>query len=255
MTMTVLCESKHHGIVHLTLNRAPVNALNPEFLTMVEQKLSELEENESVRAIVIGSGLTVFSAGMDLKEAQAFSNAEQAAAVEGLNRTFFRLYGMSKPVVTAVNGAAIAGGLFFVLASDYAIAQKDAKFGLTEVRVGVNFPIVPLEIARATLAPSAFRRIMLSGQNVDAVTAHKMGIVDEVTNADDLLSRAFDVARDYTTIPPTAYANVKAQMRVQTLNIMEHTLTHKSDPALVGWFTDETREAMAQMLASKKRKA
>lgn len=251
--MTVLCDDLDYGITHLTLYRAPVNALNSEFLATVKKQLSGLEQNQRVRAVVISSGLPVFSAGMDLKEAKAFSNAEQAAAVDGLNRTFFQLYAMSKPVITAVNGAAIAGGLFFVLASDYAIAREGAKFGLTEVRVGVNFPIAPLEIARATLAPNVFRRLLLSGQNVDAVSAGKMGIVDEVTSAEDLLPRAFAVARHYATIPPIAYAKVKDQMRAQVLQTIEHALARNSDPALAGWFTDETRAAMAQVLASVKR--
>ena len=252
--MTVLCEHLDHGVTRLTLNRKPVNALNPEFLASIKKQLSELEENERVRAVVISSGLSVFSAGMDLKEAQAFSVDEQAAAADGLNRTFFCLYGMSKPVITAVNGAAIAGGLFFVLSADYALAQENAKLGLTEVRVGVNFPVAPLEIAHAVLAPGTLRRVMLSGQNVDAVSARKMGIVDEVTSAEDLLSRTLAVARDYAAIPPVAYAKVKAQIRLPVLQKIENALIQKSDPTLAGWFTDETREAMAEVLASAKRR-
>lgn len=253
-TMTVLCEDKDHGITHLTLRREPVNALNTVFLTDVEHKLTAIEKDARVRAVVISSGLSVFSAGMDLKEARGFSDVEQSAMVTSINQTFFRLFSMSKPVVAVVNGAAIAGGLFFVLASDYAVAREDAKLGLAEVRVGVNFPIVPLEIARAALAPNVIRRIMLSGQYVDAVSASKMGIVDEVSSAENLLIRAFEVARDYATIPPIAYARVKAQMRAQSVQTMAQALKQKTDPTLAGWFTDETRSAMARALACAKHK-
>ena len=113
--MTVLCEDVDQGIVQMTLCREPVNALNPEFLTDVEQRLTAIDENNRVKAVIITSGLSVFSAGMDLKEAQAFSSAQQAAVVNSLNQTFFRLFNMSKPVIAAANGAAIAGGLLVMI--------------------------------------------------------------------------------------------------------------------------------------------
>lgn len=255
MTETLIHEDVEEGITLLTLNRAPVNALNPDFLKAVETRLSHIESDSNIRALVITSGLSVFSAGMDLKEAQGFSTTDQTAIVDGLNATFAKLYGLSKPVIAAVNGAAIAGGLFFVLASDYSVAREGAKFGLTEVRVGVNFPVTVLEIARATLSPRVFRCLLLGGRNVDAETAEKMGIVDEVTSADELMSRALIVARDYAAIPPVAYANVKAQTRARALNIMNDAITRKSDPTRTGWFTEETRGAMVKLLEQATRKA
>lgn len=252
--MTVLCKDLDQGIVQLMLCREPVNALNPEFLTNVEHKLTALDVNQHVRAVVISSGLSVFSAGMDLKEAQLFSQAQQAAVVSSLNQTFFRLFCMSKPVIAAANGAAIAGGLFFILASDYALAREGAKFALTEVRVGVNFPVVPLEIARAALAPHVFRRLLLGGRSLDAVSASHMGVVDEVTSSEELLPRALEVARDYASIPPLAYAKVKAQMRQLPAQEMRQSIAQKTDPTLAGWFTAETPAAMARALAASRGK-
>ncbi len=237
------------GVAQLILERPPVNALNPAFLNAIHDRLAEIESDASVRAVVISSGLPVFSAGMDLKEAQKFSDADQTAVVDGLNATLCRLYGMTKPVITAVNGAAIAGGLFFVLASDYTVAREGAKFGLTEVRVGVDFPVAPLEIARAALAPAVARRLMLGGINVDAGVAREMGFLDEIVASDVVIPRAVDVARDYASIPPVAYAGVKMQLRGGTLGIIRGAIEGQSDPVRNGWFTDETRDAMKAMLA------
>ena len=255
MTNTLIQEVVDEGIVKLVLNRAPVNALNPEFMVSIEQHLSAIAEDPGIRALIVTSGLPVFSAGMDLKEAQEFSVAEQTAVVDGLNVTFATLFGLPKPVIAAVNGAAIAGGMFFVLASDYAVARQGAKFGLTEVRVGVNFPIAPLTIARSTLDPGVCRRLMLGGQNVDADAALGMGIVDEVVSKDEVLSRAIAVARDYATIPAIAYANVKAQTRAEALRVINDTIAQKSDPTRPGWFSTETRGAMRALLEAATRKA
>jgi len=254
MKESLICEDVGSGISVLTLNRAPVNALNSGFLAAIEEQLSEIDGDENVRVLIISSGLSVFSAGMDLKEAQQFSASEQMAVVDALNSMFTRLYGLSKPVIVAANGAAIAGGLFFVLASDYTLAAEAAKFGLTEVRVGVNFPVTVLEIARAALTPIVFRRLLLSGRNVDATTAKEIGVVDEVCTAAELRSRTLAVAQDYASIPPIAYAKVKAQMRAGALSIMNDVLIHNSDPTRLRWFSDETESAMAQLLAAATRK-
>jgi enoyl-CoA hydratase/carnithine racemase len=246
----------HHdgGVAELTLARPPVNALNAAYLEEIEERLTALEAEAGVRTVLITSALPVFSAGMDLKEAQDFSIDEQRAVVDGLNGTLWRLYAMRKPVIAAVNRAAIAGGLFLALASDYVIAGEGSKFGLTEVRVGVDFPAGPLEIARGELTPAVCRRLMLGGRNLDADSAASFGIVDEVVDAQALRPRAMAVARDYAAIPPVAYAAVKSQLRGNTLERLSDVIESRSDPARRRWFTDETREAMNALLAAATRK-
>ncbi len=238
------------GITELVLARQPVNALNPEFMKEISDRLAEIDSAAGVRAVVITSALPVFSAGMDLKEAQNFTVSEQTDVVDGLNETFCRLYGIRKPMVVAINGAAVAGGLFFALAADYAVARQGARFGLTEVRVGVDFPVGPLQIARAELTPQACRRLMLGGRNMDAQTARNLGVLDEVVDAGSVLPRAMEVALDFASIPAVAYARVKAQLRSTTLRTINDAIESQSDPARNGWFTDETRDAMAALLAA-----
>lgn len=250
----ILTRDAGDGVCILTLNRGPVNALNPDYLARIEEELAALEEDGGVRAVVLASDLKVFSAGMDLKEAMAFSPAEQRAVVDGLNETFCHLYGFSKPVVTAAAGAAIAGGLFFILAADYTVAGDRAKFGLTEVRVGVDFPVGPLEIARAALSPPALRRIMLGGSLFDAAAALGMGVVDETAVAEEVLGRAVAVARDYASIPPATFAAVKAQMRAGPLSLIRTAIAESSDPARDGWFSEETPAAMAALLQAATKK-
>jgi enoyl-CoA hydratase/carnithine racemase len=247
-------EDAGNGVEILNLNRAPVNALNPQYLNDIEVELSAIDADASVRALVLTSGLKVFSAGMDLKEAMAFSDVEQTAVVDGLNATYGCLYGLSKPVITAASGAAIAGGLFFILAADYTVAHEGAKFGLTEVRVGVNFPVAPLEIARAVLSPAAFRRILLSGDLLDAGELMNMGVVDEIASPDDVMTRALSVAKNYAAIPPLTYASVKAQMREKELAVIRDVIANKSDETRLGWYNDETRDAMTALLEAATKK-
>ncbi len=248
MTDTILHEMTDDGIAVMTLNRAPVNALNPEFLSEIEAYLKRLDSDNAVRAVVISSACKVFCAGLDLKEVVDYSVPKQTEIVDGLNSAFARLYGFPKPMIAATAGAAIAGGLFFVLSADYSVAREGARLGLSEVRVGANFPVGPLEIARDSLSKGAFRRILLSGLPVDAAEAFRMGFVDEVCAADQVMERAMTVARDYANLPPQTFAAIKAQMRAPALNVINETLKKNADPTRDGWFTSETVSAMKSAL-------
>ena len=123
MTQTSdIIQSEHAGgVVCLTLNNGPVNALSADGLMQFAGRIKALEADDAVRAIALASPFKVFSAGVNLKQAQGFDLAAQHAIVKGLNEGFLALFECAKPTVVAVNGAAIAGGLFYVLASDFRI--------------------------------------------------------------------------------------------------------------------------------------
>ncbi|TMV08563.1 enoyl-CoA hydratase/isomerase family protein [Ruegeria sediminis] len=246
--MAELLTRKHHGdgIVELQLNRAPVNALSAEFLMSFAAEMDELSRDPDTRTIVLSSAFKVFSAGLDLKEAQNFDVAQQQAIVEGLNVGFLTLFACPKPTVCAVNGAAIAGGLFFVLASDFRVAAPEAKLGLAEVRVGVDFPVGPMEIARATLDPNTLRRLLLTGQPMDADSAQRVGVIDVIDA--DVLSRAVQEARALAQIPPRTYASVKRQIRQAVISLIEESMAAGGNAPEGGWFNDETRDAMKRMI-------
>lgn len=232
------------GIYNLILSRAPVNALSATYLKAIEARMNTLIEASEVRAIVISSAFKTFSAGMDLKNALTFDGQDQQDTVDGLNGCYLRLFTCPKPLVTAVDGAAIAGGLFFVLTADHRVATPRATFGLAEVRVGVDFPVAPLEIARAMLSPNDLRRLMQSGYPYDAETAQKAGIVDEIVEADALMNEATAAARKLAAIPSTAYASVKRQIRGAVAEEITRALPERRGD----WFGAETKDAMERMM-------
>lgn len=242
-----ITETDHGGIRHMVLNASPVNALRADGLMGFADLICAAEADKTIRAIVISSGCKVFSAGLDLKAASEFNQDEQRQIVDGLNHAFLQLFACPKPVITAVNGAALAGGLFFVLAADHRVASPRASFGLAEVRVGVDFPVGPMEIARATLSPNDLRRLMLSGQPIGVEAAQDAGIVDRIVPQEGLISAALQDAATFAAIPPGAYASVKRQIRNETIQNI-HTqmqVTRKE------WFLPETRIAMRAMIKGK----
>lgn len=247
---TWLTQQAHeNGVVELQLGRPPVNALCPEFLMDFAAVMERLGADDQTRAIVLTSRFKVFSAGLDLKEAQAFDLTQQHAIVEGLNVGFLAQYRCPKPVIAAVGGAAIAGGLFFVLASDLRVAGPRSSFGLAEVRVGADFPVGPLEIAKATLDSNMQRRLMLTGQPVGAAAAERAGIVDVLTDStEDVVPRALAEAQKLAVLPPKTFASIKQQLRAETIARIETAMARGGNAPEGGWFTDETRPAMQRMI-------
>lgn len=240
-------ETVDGGVTIARLDRPPVNALNPEWLAEIESVFEALERDDSVRAVVIGGAGKTLCAGMDLKELESFDRDAQRATVQALNSTFASLYRFAKPLICAAHGAAIAGGLFFVLVSDYRVAGERAVFGLAEMRVGLRFPIGPLTIAASELSPSACRRLVLGAGNHSAPSALALGVVDEVVAGEQVLERATAVARDYATLPGQTFTHTKRALRAGALSRLT---TDAPDPMLSGWFTDETQQAIRGMLAS-----
>ncbi|MDG2406146.1 MAG: enoyl-CoA hydratase/isomerase family protein [Paracoccaceae bacterium] len=241
-------ENLDGGIARIILNRPPVNAYDSAFLDQLTKLLDELETEDSVSAVILSSNYKVFSAGMDLKAALAFDLKDEQAMVRGLNIALTKLFAFPKPTIVAATGAAIAGGLFLVLASDYRVAGPKARFGLAEVRVGANFPIGPLEIARATLSTNDLRRLMLGGNLITAEAALAAGVVDCIEKTDAVMERAVQVACDYATIPLGTFAAVKRQIRGTVIDKIEYAMANGANSPTEGWFSAETKLAMAQTI-------
>ena len=244
-----LLREKHgEGDISLTMNCAPVNALTSENLMYLVKLIEELEDDTSVNSIIINSSFKVFSAGINLKDAQIFSSDQQYAMVKGLNLTFTKLFQFPKPIVVAAEGAAIAGGFFFILTSDYRVAGPKSMYGLAEARVGVDFPQPLLEIARAMLGPAELRRLMQSGNPIKSEQALSSGIVDEIVEEGEAFNRALIIAKDYSNIPKKTYGRIKRQIRGVSIDKINELMKDDFGVPKDGWYGEETKAAMKAML-------
>ena len=187
-----------------------------------------------------------FSAGVDLKVAPTLDREGQREAVAGINRLFAGWYSFERPVVCAVNGHAIAGGLILALCGDHRVCTTgEAKLGLTELRVGIGYPVAAFAVVQGELTPQAARRLALQADLVGPQRALELGLVDELAEPDQVLDRALEVANELAALPRDAYTRVKRQVRARTLAELERI---DEDPLLDGWLTDETSGASRAVL-------
>ena len=244
----IITKKHNSGVMSLTMNCAPVNALTSGNLMYLYNLLGDLEKDRSVHALVVNSSFKVFSAGINLKDAKDFTSDQQTLMVKGLNFAFSKLFQFPKPVIVAAEGAAIAGGFFFILTSDYRVGGAKSMYGLAEARVGVDFPKPLLEIAKSVLSAADLRRLMQSGNPINSKQALTSGIIDEIVDTGEAFNRALIVAEDYSNIPKKTYSRIKRQVRGVSIDKINELMKNNSGVPVDGWYGDETRAAMDAML-------
>jgi enoyl-CoA hydratase len=230
----------------LRLDRPPANALNPEVLEQLEEARRELAADPPGAVVVTGRE-RFFSAGVDLKLVPTWSADDQRAMVNGINELVLGWYGFPRPVVAAVTGHAIAGGMVIALCADYRVGATEGKLGLTELRAGVPYPAAAIALVRAELGPPAARALALRAHLVEPEEGLRLGLVDELTGPGEVLARACDVAQEMASFGGDAYVRTKRELRGETLRRIEEAV-RAGDPLLEAWLGDDSPRAAAGML-------
>jgi len=184
------------GVALLTVNRPQsLNALNSELLDELECAFHQLEQDAGVRAVVItGAGEKAFVAGADIKEMAALSALEgHRFALKG-QQVMLALEKRKKPVIAAVNGFALGGGLELALACDFIYAGEGAKLGFPEVTLGIMPGFGGTQNLARLIGPNRANEMIFSGRMITAQKGAAWGVVNEVFPAAELLPKALETA-------------------------------------------------------------
>ena len=181
----------------ITINRpSQLNALNSQTISELSQALTEAEKESGVKAIILtGSGEKAFVAGADIKEFASFSVEEgKKLSKEGHDKLFDLLQNLSTPVIAAINGFALGGGLELAMSAHIRVASDNAKMGLPEVSLGV----IPgyggtQRLAQLVGRGKAMEMIATAGM-ISADDAHKWGLVNHVTTPEGLMEMCNKIA-------------------------------------------------------------
>jgi enoyl-CoA hydratase len=222
------------GIAVLRADRPPANAIDVELLGELVSELERLAADPP-SALVLAGREGFFSAGVDLKLVPTYGPDEHRFMVAGINRMVIACYGLPCPVVAAVTGHAIAGGMVLALCADYRVASLEGRYGLTEVKVGVPYPQAALGVVRAELPAPAARTLVLTNRLVDAGECVRLGVFDEAVDAPRVEARALEVAREMVAFPEGVYAQTKQALREAELERMR--VAAEADPLLDEWVT------------------
>ena len=183
-------------IARITVNRPKaLNALNREILLELEQAFTRVAEDDAIGvAILTGSGPKAFVAGADIAAMQALNPLEAREFAALGQRVMQRIEGCPKPVIAAVNGFALGGGCELALGCDIRIAAEGARFGQPEINLGIIPGFGGTQRLSRLIGRGRALELILTGEMIDAAEAQRLGLVNQVVAADQLLDRATALA-------------------------------------------------------------
>ncbi|MCX7227640.1 MAG: enoyl-CoA hydratase/isomerase family protein [Burkholderiales bacterium] len=256
MTYTTLETTLQQGVAVIWLNRPDVrNAMSAQLIAELTDAVGAAAEDDDVRAIVLAGRGKAFCAGADLnwmKEASAYGPAENRADAGKLAALLRTIAEAPKPTVARVHGPAFAGGLGLVAACDIAIASYDAKFCLTEVRIGLIPAMISPYVIRA-MGPRAASRWFLSAEVFDGAEAYRMGLVQEIAPPEELDAAVNTMLGHLLLGGPAALAATKRLIREVTGRPVDDALMADTAGRIAtARAGDEGREGIASFLEKRK---
>jgi enoyl-CoA hydratase len=204
-----------------------------------------LEEVEAARAVVLTGTGGIFSAGVDLKRIHDGGAAYVSGFLPLLSDALLAVFGFPRPVVAALNGHAIAGGAVLAAACDHRVLTSGpGRIGVTELLVGLPFPLAALEILRCAYGTTPLPSLTYSGATVGGEDALGRGLADELSPPAEVLERAVAIATRLGDLPAGPFAHTKAQIR-QPYHERIAEYRHADDPRIERmWRAPEALDAV-----------
>lgn len=212
MEFKFIIYEKSEGIATITLNRPEaLNAFSKEVVEEILRALEDVKSDENVRVVVLtGAGEKAFSAGADIK-AMVGMTALKARELSLMGESLcLALENLEKPVVAAINGYALGGGLEVAMACDLRIASENARMGQTEVNIGLIPGWGGTQRLTRLVGMTKAKELVFTGKMFDARTAEQLGIVNIVASADKFKETVRQFALELASKPPVALKVAKA---------------------------------------------
>jgi len=229
--------NREDRLVVVTVNRPPVNALNQDVMSALDAAFDELAADQSTGVVIVtGSGEKAFVAGADIAEFPKLNSANGEKLSRRGQQVFQKIADFPAPVIAAVNGFALGGGLELALACDIRIVAENAKLGLPEVTLGIFPGYAGTQRLPRFIATGKAKELIFTGAMIDAAEAYRIGIADHLTPTGEALSKAREVAEKILKAGPIAVRLAKQAVD----RGLDQTLAEgqKTEAALFGQLCD-----------------
>jgi crotonobetainyl-CoA hydratase len=242
------------GILEVTLDRPKANAIDYATSRAMGEVFQSFRDDPDLKvAIITGAGEKFFSAGWDLKAAAAGEQVDGWYGVGGFGG-IQELRDLNKPVIAAVNGMAVGGGFELALSADLILAAEHARFALPEIRAGTLADAATARLPKRVPYHVAMD-LLLTGRWMDADEAERWGIVKEMVPANELIERAWTLARELANGPPLVFAAIKEIARAaeaESFRSVMNKIARRQFPTVDILYGSEDQKEGARAFAEKR---
>lgn len=244
-------EEENTGI--LTINRPDtLNSLNREVFYELDDILKDLAKKETLRVLIITGAGRAFVAGADIKEMQSMTPAEAKEFSILGDKTFKLINEFPMPVIAAVNGFALGGGLEFMMSADFAYASEKAKFGLPELTLGLIPGFGGSKRLSERVGVSAAKELLFTGRIIKPDEALRLGLVNKVVPPEELIPSVKELAKEIIKVSPNAVKEVKQLLNYSRDLPMDRAVAIENNQFGLIFSHPQAQEGMAAFVEKRK---
>ena len=245
---TILLEKKE-GIGYLTLNRPEVrNAFNQEMIDELRDVLRHIDRDEEIRVLIITGAGKAFQAGADIAELSVMAPMEILRWNEGIVRINAALEKLRQPVIAAINGAAMGGGVELAISCTLRVIAESAKMALPEVKLGIIPGTGGTQRLPRLIGKGRAAELLLTGDIINAQDAYHMGLVNRVAPDNACVQTAETLARKIMANAPIAVEMAKDALEIGKDLPLEHAVQYSQKNCVTCFSTEDMKEGMAAFL-------
>ncbi|MEM1538949.1 MAG: enoyl-CoA hydratase-related protein [Candidatus Bathyarchaeia archaeon] len=245
---------KVDGVATITINRPEVlNVLNRETYLEILARLEDADKDENVKVVVItGAGERAFCAGLDLKAVTGLSPVEVAELAKLGHKLTLAIEEIGKPVIAAINGYALGGGLELAMACDIRIASENARLGQPEVNVGLIPGNGGTQRLPRLVGKGIAKELIFTGKMIDAKTAEMLGLVNKVVPQGELKAAVEALVKELLNKPPIALKLAKELINISTETDLKTGLAYEAQATGVIASTNDFKEGITAFVEKRK---
>lgn len=240
---------KNRGIGYLTLNRPKVrNAFNQEMIDELRDALRHIDKDEEIRVLIITGAGKAFQAGADIAELSVMTPMEILRWNEGIVRINAALEKLRQPVIAAINGAAMGGGLELAISCTLRIIAESAKMALPEVKLGIIPGTGGTQRLPRLIGKGRAAELLLTGEIINAQEAFHMGLVNKMAPDNKVVEAAEEMAHRIMANAPIAVEMAKNALEIGKDLPLEHAVQYSQKNCVTCFSTEDMKEGMAAFL-------
>lgn len=238
----LLVEKEDYAIIKL--NNGVTNVINTELVDDLKKTLDTAEKH--YKGVILTGNEKFFSMGFNLPELLQLNKNDFENFYISFNELILKLYTISIPTLSVIEGHAVAGGFIIAIATDHRLAIPDKKMGLNEINLGVPVPVLAIEILERLTDKRTSLNLLYSGDLIKTQDAVKYRIVDEVFSPEEIHEKAVEKLKSLTNKPLNAFKNIKNLLTVDVKEKYKRLQKLDVEKFIECWFSEKTQTILKE---------